>query len=342
MLKKVFGVIIAVLVPVLVASFLFYGDFRVSAIARGLGFAQNNSAPEDKPAGNSSGEIPDESGKDDRSGENNKEPENTEGPGIPGDSGDAENKDGGGNSDNNGTGSFPDVINDDEPLGKTYSWWYKKNQDHRQPETDPYFVRELEGRGWYVGSTSLKRVYLTFDEGYENGYTADILDTLKENGVQAAFFVTGKYIDKEPELVKRMVAEGHIVGNHTENHPSMPTITNGEIKKEIQTVSDKFKTLTGQTMAYLRPPKGEFNSRTLRVSKELGYRTVFWSVAFKDWDVNNQPGAEESYKSVMNNVHNGAVILLHAVSESNRDALDRILKDMKAAGYSFASLDELQ
>ncbi|MBU7007950.1 delta-lactam-biosynthetic de-N-acetylase, partial [Phosphitispora fastidiosa] len=306
MQKKVFGIITTLLMAVLVISFVFYGDFRASGIIKGLGFAQEDTAPEDtaqkdsapkdKPSGSESEGTPKESGGDDR---NDQKPTEPEEPGDP-----------------------PGGIIDDEPLGKTYSWWYKKNMDHRQPETDPYFIRELENRGYYVGNVSQKRVYLTFDEGYENGYTADILDILKENDVQAAFFVTGKYIDKEPELVKRMVAEGHIVGNHTENHPSMPAISNTEIKQEIETVSNKFRALTGKSMSYLRPPKGEFNSRTLRVSRQLGYQTIFWSVAFRDWDVNNQPGKEISYQSVMDNVHNGALILLHAVSESNRDALD--------------------
>jgi len=334
--KRVFGIIITLLIAALVGSFIFYGDFRASGIAKGLGFAQKDNAPKDKPPGSESEGTPKEPGGNDRTDRNPEEPENPDEDGKP------DNGDGQQNTDNNQTGDPPGGIIDDEPLGRTYSWWYKKNPDHRQPETDPYFIRELENRGYYVGNASQKRVYLTFDEGYENGYTAEILDILKENGVQAAFFVTGKYIDKEPELVKRMVAEGHIVGNHTENHPSMPAISNTEIKQEIETVSNKFRELTGKSMSYLRPPKGEFNSRTLRVSSQLGYRTVFWSVAFRDWDVNNQPGKEISYQSVMDNVHNGALILLHAVSESNRDALDGILKDLRAAGYSFASLDELQ
>ncbi len=341
-MKKVFGIIIAVLIPALVVSFMFYGDFRASGIAKGLGFAQKDSTPKDEAPGKGSEETSKESHGDDRSDENPEEPGEPEETGKPDEPGKPDSGDGQQNTGNNQTGNSSGGITDDEPLGKTYSWWYKKNTDHRQPEIDPYFIRELENRGYYVGTGSQKKVYLTFDEGYENGYTADILDVLKENGVQAAFFVTGKYIDKEPELVKRMVAEGHIVGNHTENHPSMPAISNTEIKAEIETVSSKYRVLTGESMSYLRPPKGEFNSRTLRVSKQLGYRTIFWSVAFRDWDVNNQPGKEISYQSVMDNVHNEAIILLHAVSESNRDALDRILKDLSAAGYSFASLDELQ
>ncbi|WP_418792317.1 delta-lactam-biosynthetic de-N-acetylase [Phosphitispora sp. TUW77] len=332
--KKVFSVILAVLVPVIFVSFVFCSNFQVSGIAKGLNFVQ---------------EIPEQSGTDDGSSEkveefeqsgNNQGISNTDNnQGIS----DAGNDEGISDAGNNETGSLPDVIiDDDEPLGKTYAWWYKRNLDNRQPETDPNFITKLENRGCYVGDPSQKKIYLTFDEGYENGYTADILDILKDNDVKAAFFITGKYIDKQPELVKRMVAEGHIVGNHTENHPSMPALSNEEIKEELEAVSNKFKALTGETMQYLRPPKGEFNSRTLNTGYRLGYQTIFWSLALRDWDINNQLGEEKTYQSVMDNVHNGAIILLHAVSESNRDALDRILKDLFKAGYSFASLDELQ
>jgi len=137
---------------------------------------------------------------------------------------------------------------------------------------------------YWIGSPNEKAVYLTFDEGYENGYTARILDTLKANKVKAAFFVTGHYLKTQPELVKRMVEEGHIVGNHTDTHPSLPDVSDEQIKKELQTVEEGFEKVTGhKEMKYLRPPKGEYSERTLALTRELGYHNIFWSLALVDW-----------------------------------------------------------
>lgn len=223
-----------------------------------------------------------------------------------------------------------------------YSWYFMRKEDNKPPSTEPQYLQMIkDGKGYFLGDTSEKKVYLTFDEGYEQGYTSQILDILKANKVPAAFFVTGSYVKNSPDLVKRMVKEGHIVGNHSNTHPSMPSLSDEQIKQELQTVEDQVKELTGKEMSYFRPPRGEFNQRVLDVAQQEGYTTIFWSMAYRDWLIDNQPGKEAAFNYVVNNIHNGALILLHAVSSSNTEALDDILKEIKKRGYTFASLDEL-
>lgn len=165
---------------------------------------------------------------------------------------------------------------------------------------------------------------------------------LQRTQTPAAFFITGDYLKNESELVARMVNEGHIVGNHTQNHPSMPGVSDiKSLAKEITELDDSFFALTGQHMRYLRPPKGEFSEKSLAVSKDLGYRSVFWSFAYADWEKDKTNGAQYAYDHVMPYLHDGAIILLHAVSKDNADALEKIITDAKAAGYTFKSLDEL-
>ncbi|MDD4237254.1 MAG: delta-lactam-biosynthetic de-N-acetylase [Desulfotomaculaceae bacterium] len=221
-------------------------------------------------------------------------------------------------------------------------WGLKRNDSHEQPEMPASISAGLSKYGAYwIGSPNEKNLYLTFDEGYENGYTPQILDTLKANDVKAAFFVTGHYLKSQPELIKRMVDEGHIVGNHTDSHPSMPGISDEEIKQELQLVEQAYEQVTGRTgMKYLRPPMGEYSERTLALTQELGYHNIFWSMAFVDW-VPMPGGPDEAYQSVMDNLHNGALVLLHAVSKDNTESLDKILKDTKAQGYTFKNLDDL-
>jgi len=222
------------------------------------------------------------------------------------------------------------------------SWSFKRNSEHL-PVTG-YYDLDLSLYGaYFIKNTDEKVVYLTFDEGYENGYTPTILDVLKDNNVKATFFITGHYIDSQPELVQRMVDEGHIVGNHSETHPSLPLLSDEEVYNEIVTLADKFKDLTGKDMdPFLRPPTGTYSERTLYLTRKLGFRTIFYSMAYRDWVVDDQPGKEAAHDHVMDNYHNGAIILLHAVSESNTEALDSILKDLKALGYRFGSLYELE
>lgn len=226
-----------------------------------------------------------------------------------------------------------------------HGWGYKPNSEHKTPEMPQATVNLLKKySGYYVGDTSSKVIYLTFDEGYENGYTGKILDILKANSVPAAFFVTRPYITKNPDLIKRMVEEGHIVGNHTSNHPSMPDKTGDPeaFKKEFTVVEDLYKELTGKDMPkFFRPPMGEYSEKSLAMTQQLGYKSIFWSFAHRDWLVDDQPDVNTTYTRVMNGVHNGEIMLLHAVSKSNTEALDSILKDLKAQGYRFASLEEL-
>ncbi len=219
------------------------------------------------------------------------------------------------------------------------SWYFIPKGGH-QVAGIPDAARFISNYGgMYIGDTSRKVLYLTFDNGYENGYTTPILDALKNNQVRASFFVLESYINKNPDLVKRMVADGHDVCNHTATHPSMPEVSDSQIENEIRKTEKAFLKVTGTQMAkYFRPPSGEYSERTMALTERLGYSTVFWSMAYKDWDVNDQKGPDFAYNYVMQNVHPGAIILLHPVSSSNAQAMDRILKDLKAQGYEFSLL----
>ncbi len=180
--------------------------------------------------------------------------------------------------------------------------------------------------------------YLTFDEGYENGYTAKILDVLKEKKAPAVFFVTYDYAKRNPDLIKRMIAEGHVVGNHSYNHPSMPTISLEKAAEEITKLHDYIKENFGYTMTLFRPPMGEYSEQTLALTKELGYQTVFWSFAYKDWDPKNQPEEEKSLEKAVDASHGGAVYLLHAVSETNTNILGRFIDGVRGKGFEFKAL----
>ncbi|MGZ4163895.1 MAG: delta-lactam-biosynthetic de-N-acetylase, partial [Tumebacillaceae bacterium] len=183
----------------------------------------------------------------------------------------------------------------------------------------------------------------TFDNGYENGYTEKVLDVLKAKQVPATFFVTGQYIKDQPELLKRMVAEGHIIGNHSWSHPDVSQISNEKLKDELDKVKQAVTEVTGQKeMKYLRTPRGIFNERSLMYSKQLGYTNVFWSVAYKDWETKDQKGAQYAFDKVTAQLHPGAVILLHSVSKDNAEALGMIIDDARKKGYEFKSLDDIK
>lgn len=221
------------------------------------------------------------------------------------------------------------------------SWWFIRNNENLPPgaqnEIDIAYYD-----AYYLGNINEKKIYLTFDEGYENGYTGKILDTLKEHNVKATFFVTKPYIESQPELIKRMVDEGHIVGNHTVTHPSLPSKSKEEIEYEINDTAGYYKEVTGRPMdLFFRPPSGEYSERTLQITKDLGYKTIFWSMAYNDWDINHQPGKQVAYNHIVNNHHQGAIILLHAVSSSNTEALPDIINFLKEQGYTFALLNEI-
>lgn len=221
---------------------------------------------------------------------------------------------------------------------KSISWYLRPNLEHRTPGAPANAENMLaKHQGFYVLPNNNKEIYLTFDEGYELGYTPQILDTLKANNVKATFFITGHYIKSQPHLVTRMVKEGHMVANHTWNHPNLAKITTEKLNEEIRSLENEFLSLTGTQMGrYMRPPEGAYSEASLIATKELGYKTVFWSIAFNDWDPNNQPGADFSHKYVTDHIHPGAVILLHTVSESNTEALESIIVDLKEDGYKFS------
>jgi len=195
----------------------------------------------------------------------------------------------------------------------------------------------------YADMSGEKVLYLTFDAGYENGYTASLLDTLKKHQVPAAFFLVGNYLETAPDLVKRMVEEGHIVANHTYHHPDMSKISSKEtFKKELTDLESLYQSVTGQTMPkYYRPPQGKYSESNLQMAKDLGYRTFFWSLAYVDWYQDKQPTEEEAFQKLLGRVHPGAIILLHSTSSTNAAVLDELLTKWKDMGYSFRSLDQL-
>ena len=195
----------------------------------------------------------------------------------------------------------------------------------------------------YVGDTTQKTLYLTFDSGYENGCTAKILDVLKKHEVKAAFFLVGNYIEKNGDLVRRMVTEGHIVGNHTMHHPDMQKITDpAAFQKELQDLEKLFFDTTDQQLPkYYRPPQGNYSEENLKMAQALGYKTVFWSLAYVDWKNDDQPTAEYAFSKLLPRTHNGAVVLLHSTSATNAAILDELLTKWESMGYTFGTLDAL-
>ena len=222
-------------------------------------------------------------------------------------------------------------------------WGIKRAQNHEQPDLGAR-NKELINKyqGFAMGNKEKKYVYLTFDEGYEAGYTPKLLEVLKENNVKATFFITAHYLNTQPELVKQMIDEGHIVGNHTVNHKSMPDISNEQIQKEVMDLHTAIYQKYGYEMKYIRPPKGEFSERTLEYCNTLGYKTVMWSLAYDDCDENKQVREEYGKKKLIDNIHPGAIILLHGTSKDNSNILDSCIKQIKEMGYEFKNLDEFQ
>ena len=195
----------------------------------------------------------------------------------------------------------------------------------------------------YIGDTGEKVLYLTFDAGYENGCTAQILDVLKEHQVPAAFFLVGNYIEKNADLVRRMAAEGHTVGNHTMHHRNMSEIADPAVfAKELQDLELLYKEVTGQELPrYYRPPQGIYSEENLKLAQQLGYQTLFWSLAYVDWNNDDQPTREEALSKLLPRTHNGAVVLLHSTSRTNAEILEELLTKWKEQGYRFGSVEEL-
>ena len=223
------------------------------------------------------------------------------------------------------------------------SWGLSFRKEGEAPIGPASGVQLAAFDGAYLGDTEEKVIYLTFDAGYENGCTAKILDILKAHQVPAAFFLVGNYIESNPDLVRRMVAEGHTVGNHTMHHYDMAKITEeAAFRKELEDLEALYEKTVGQPMAkYYRPPQGVYSQENLRMAKHMGYQTVFWSLAYVDWKNDDQPTAEYAFSKLLPRIHNGAVVLLHSTSKTNSEILDQLLTRWKAEGYRFAPIEEL-
>ncbi|MCC3867890.1 delta-lactam-biosynthetic de-N-acetylase [Terrisporobacter mayombei] len=220
-------------------------------------------------------------------------------------------------------------------------WFFIPNDKFRTPQINEELKFNLSDYdAFYNGpkQPNKKSLYLTFDEGYENGHTDQILDVLKEKNVKAIFFVTSHYITYSPDTVKRMVAEGHVVANHTNHHYSMPTVTysSDAFNKELTDVENKFKELTGKDMPkFFRPPMGKYSQKSLAMTKDLGYKTIFWSFAYGDYEATNQPSPGYAKQHILGHLHEGSIILLHAISKTNADILGEIIDESRNNGYEF-------
>ena len=217
--------------------------------------------------------------------------------------------------------------------------WYFVN---RGKDLMPECPKEATGllskyNAYYLGDTNEKVIYLTFDEGYENGYTAKILDILRDEKVPAAFFVVKPYIVQNPEIVKRMADEGHLVCNHSNHHPSMASVTDPQkFKSEFIDVENAYKEVVGSDMPkFFRPPMGQYSQKSLAMTKDLGYKTVFWSFAYGDYEPSNQPSPYEGKKNILDHLHDGSILLLHAISKTNADILGEVIDEARKSGYEF-------
>lgn len=230
-----------------------------------------------------------------------------------------------------------------EQAVETGAWGLSFRQEG-QPPSGPAGNTQLQKYdAAYLGDPAEKVLYLTFDAGYENGNTAKILDILKAHDVPAAFFLVGHYMEKNADLVRRMVEEGHIVGNHTMHHKDMSQLSEKDtFSKELTDLETLFQEVTGKELPkYYRPPQGIYSEENLKMAQELGYKTVFWSLAYADWNNDAQPSKEQAFAKLLPRTHNGAVILLHSTSATNAVILDELLTHWESEGYRFESLDKL-
>lgn len=226
---------------------------------------------------------------------------------------------------------------------KELHWGFKKAVNEIPPDAGAELNSLLDQYGAiYKGSPDQKVIYLTFDNGYEAGYTESILDTLKAEKVPATFFLTGHYIESATDLVKRMIKDGHMIGNHSYGHPNLARLNPEGMEKEWSKFDQRLQELTGyKRTIYTRPPEGTFNEEVLKVGNDLGYRHIFWSVAFIDWHRDSKKGGQYAYNELMKQIHPGAIVLMHTVSPDNSDGLPDFIRDAKKKGYTFASLDDL-
>ena len=226
---------------------------------------------------------------------------------------------------------------------ETGSWGLSFRQEGQPPVGNAGVDQLKRYDAAYIGDTTKQTIYLTFDSGYENGCTGKILDTLKKHNVKAAFFLVGNYIEKNADLVRRMVDEGHTVGNHTMHHYDMSKIGDkATFTKELGDLEALFKEATGKDLPkFYRPPQGIYSEDNLKMAQELGYKTVFWSLAYVDWNQDAQPSKEQAFSKLLPRIHNGAVVLLHSTSQTNAEILDELLSKWEEQGYSFGTVEEL-
>jgi len=229
---------------------------------------------------------------------------------------------------------------------RAYSWYCKNNNDHTQPELPSEFSFISQYDGYSIDKNAKeddKVLYLTFDAGYENGNVALILDELKSHGATGAFFILGNLVDQNTDLVVRMKEEGHLVCNHTFSHRDMTRVKGSTtFTAELKRLEDFYLEKTGYTIdKFYRPPKGCFTEDNLKFAKQAGYKTIFWSFAYADWDNTKQPDEDKAFEKVMAHTHNGAVILLHPTSATNAAIMGRLLDEWQKQGYRFGSLYEL-
>ncbi len=233
--------------------------------------------------------------------------------------------------------NFSSVINQE-----VMNWGLGFGENNTIP-TGTMSAEELaEYDAYYVGDSQQNTIYLTFDCGFENGNTEAILDALKAHNVSATFFIVGYFLEENPELVLRMVEEGHTVGNHTYNHPDMTAKSEEECIEELTSLADSYREVTGEEISkFYRAPQGKFNEENLAMVQELGYTTFFWSLAYVDWYEDDQPTKEEAFEKLLTRIHSGAIVLLHNTSATNAEILDELLTEWEDMGYDFGSLKEI-
>ncbi|MDR2648866.1 MAG: polysaccharide deacetylase family protein [Clostridiales bacterium] len=239
--------------------------------------------------------------------------------------------------------AFSTVFTSTAAAGENSNWGLGFQQNGEQPKgnADSGYLKTYDAV--YVGPADKKTIYLTFDAGYENGNMPSILDSLKKHNARATFFVVGHFVQANQELTRRLADEGHTVGNHTFHHPDMSKIADVDtFKKELTSLEELYKETTGKDMSrYYRPPQGKYSERNLAQAKELGYKTVFWSLAYVDWVKDKQPGRQQAFDKLIPRIHPGAIVLLHSTSKTNADILDELLTRYEEMGYRFGALDEL-
>lgn len=241
-----------------------------------------------------------------------------------------------------GAAKIVDVFSSSDFVYPETENWGLGFAEEGAPPTGMATVEELkEYDTFFLGDTNEKTIYLTFDCGYENGNTEKILDALKKHNAQGTFFVVGNFLETAPDIVKRMQAEGHIVGNHTYHHPDMSKISDlTSFQKEMEDTANLYKEITGEEMIKVyRPPQGKYSVENLKMAKELGYHTFFWSLAYVDWYEDKQPTKEEAFSKLLPRIHPGAIVLLHTTSNTNGEILDELLTKWEEMGYSFGSLE---